>query len=188
MPVGSLAVPAGPDRSPDRQAGRQEDVAVRQAHSLSFTATQYGAAQHVQMPFPKRSHRRRRSDSRVTTRSIAMEVTPTAETAHVHSESARVYENVPQFRRLREDVLLGDVWKQPELARRDRIFVTCGILAAGGKLDELKYWMRRGVEAGITLDELRAFVVHVALYAGWPAGLCAGKAALELFEEGPTPG
>jgi 4-carboxymuconolactone decarboxylase len=116
-----------------------------------------------------------------------MELPPSAETARVQSESARVYDNVPQFRRLREDVLLGDVWKQPELARRDRIFVTCSILAAGGKLDELKYWMRRGVEAGITLDELRGFIVHVALYAGWPAGLCAGKAALELFEAGSTP-
>lgn len=111
-----------------------------------------------------------------------MELPLPAETARVQSESARVYENVPQFRRLREDVLLGDVWKQPELARRDRIIVTCSILAAAGKLDEPKYWMRRGVEAGITLDELRGFIVHVALYAGWPAGLCAGKAALELFE------
>lgn len=98
------------------------------------------------------------------------------------TESARVYKNVPQFARLREEVLLGDVWKQPELARRDRILVTCGILAAGGKLDELKHWMRQGVAAGLTLDELRGLVVHVALYAGWPAGLCAGKAALELFE------
>jgi 4-carboxymuconolactone decarboxylase len=105
-----------------------------------------------------------------------MTTSPTA------TDSARVYKNVPQLSRLREQVLLGDVWKQPELSRRDRILVTCGVLAAGGKLDELKHWMARGVEAGLTLDELRGLVVQVTFYAGWPAGLCAGKAALDLFE------
>jgi 4-carboxymuconolactone decarboxylase len=101
------------------------------------------------------------------------------------SESARIYKQVPQFSRLREDVLLGDVWKQPELAFRDRALVTCAILAAAGKVDELKHWMRRGVaDGGLTLDELRGFVVQVAFYAGWPAGLCAGRAALPLLEAG----
>ena len=98
------------------------------------------------------------------------------------SESARIYKAVPQLARIREQVLLGDVWKQPELAYRDRILVTCSVLAATGKLDELKVWMRRGVENGITLDELRGLVMQVTFYAGWPAGLCAGRAALDLLE------
>jgi 4-carboxymuconolactone decarboxylase len=42
--------------------------------------------------------------------------------------------------------------------------------------------MTRGIDAGITLDELRGLVVQVTFYAGWPAGLCAGKAALDLLE------
>jgi 4-carboxymuconolactone decarboxylase len=107
-----------------------------------------------------------------------MQTTPAPTT----SDAAGVYKNVPQLARIREEVLLGDVWKQPELAYRDRILVTLGVLAAGGKVDELKVWMRRGVEAGITLDELRGLIVQVTFYAGWPAGLAAGKAALDLFE------
>jgi 4-carboxymuconolactone decarboxylase len=98
------------------------------------------------------------------------------------NDSTRVYKSVPQLARIREQVLLGDVWKQPEMAYRDRILVTLGVLAAGGKIDEMKVWMRRGVEAGITLDELRGLVVQVTFYAGWPAGLAAGKAALDLFD------
>jgi 4-carboxymuconolactone decarboxylase len=109
-----------------------------------------------------------------------MELNPT-------SEGARIYAAVPQLARIREEVLLGDVWKQPELAYRDRILVTCSVLAATGKLDELKVWMSRGIENGITLDELRGLVVQVTFYAGWPAGLCAGKAALDLFEAGEKP-
>lgn len=96
--------------------------------------------------------------------------------------SSRVYEQVPQFARLREDVLLDDLWKQPELSRRDRILVTLSILAATGKNDELKAWMRRGVEEGITKDQLRGLVIQVAFYAGWPCGLATGKAALEFLE------
>ncbi len=98
------------------------------------------------------------------------------------SDSARVYKAVPQLGRIREEVLLGDVWKQPEMSYRDRILVTCSVLAATGKTEELKVWMRRGVENGITLDELRGLVVQVTFYAGWPAGLGAGKAALDLFD------
>jgi 4-carboxymuconolactone decarboxylase len=46
----------------------------------------------------------------------------------------------------------------------------------------MKTWMARSVEAGITLDELRGLVVQVTFHAGWPAGLAAGRAALDLFE------
>jgi 4-carboxymuconolactone decarboxylase len=98
-------------------------------------------------------------------------------------DGARVYAAVPQLARIRRDVLLGDVWQQPEMAYRDRVLVTLGVLAAGGKVDEMRVWMRRGVEeAGLSLDDLRGLVVQVTFYAGWPAGLAAGRAALELFE------
>lgn len=94
----------------------------------------------------------------------------------------RIYDAVPQLSRLRHDVLLGDVWQQPELARRDRILVSCSVLAALGKQDELSHWMQRAIEEGISRDELRGLIVHVAFYAGWPAALCAGKAGIDILE------
>lgn len=101
-------------------------------------------------------------------------------------DSANIYKHVPQLDRIHTDVLVGDVWKQPEMAYRDRILVTLGILAAGGKVEEMKRWMARGIDAGITLDELRGLIVQVTFYAGWPAGLAAGRAALDLFEAEAT--
>lgn len=100
------------------------------------------------------------------------------------TRSQRVYTAVPQLGRLREEVLQGDVWKQPELARRDRVLVTCAVLATLGREEELTVWMTRGLEEGLTRDDLRGLVVQVAFYAGWPAGLCAGRAALDLLEAG----
>lgn len=96
--------------------------------------------------------------------------------------AARVYSAEPQLKRKREQVLLGDVWEQPEMSYRDRILVTCTILATLGRIDEARAWMTRGVESGITLDELRGLVMQITFYAGWPAGLGAGRAALALLE------
>ena len=94
-----------------------------------------------------------------------------------------VYEAVPQFGRLRDDVLYGDVWNQPELGKRDRSLVTCAILAALGKNAELESHMQLGIENGVTVDELRGLVVQVAFYAGWPCGVNAAKAGMALFEK-----
>jgi 4-carboxymuconolactone decarboxylase len=94
-----------------------------------------------------------------------------------------IYTAIPQLGRLREEVLLGDVWQQPELTHRDRSIVTCSILAALGKTDELAVHMRRAIENGVTADELRGLVVQVAFYAGWPCALGAGKAGLQIFQE-----
>ncbi|MCB1833654.1 MAG: carboxymuconolactone decarboxylase family protein [Geminicoccaceae bacterium] len=92
------------------------------------------------------------------------------------------YDLVPQFRRLREEVLYGDVWRQPELSPRDRSLVTCAILAALGKSEELEHHMQKAVENGVTPDELRGAVVQVALYAGWPNGVGMAKAGKAVFD------
>lgn len=99
------------------------------------------------------------------------------------SDALRVYEYVPQFKRLREDVLLADVWQQPELSPRDRSMVTCAILAVLGKSDELGAHLRKARDNGVTNDQIRGLVVQVAFYAGWPAGLGLGKAAIPMFLE-----
>lgn len=93
------------------------------------------------------------------------------------------YDAVPEFRRLRDEVLYGDVWKQPELGARDRSLVTCAVLAALGKNEELKHHMGVAVENGVTPTELRGLVVQVAFYAGWPCGVNAAKAAMPIFED-----
>lgn len=97
-----------------------------------------------------------------------------------------VYDAVPEFGRLRDDVLYGDVWNQPELSKRDRSLATCAVLAALGKNAELAVHMKLAVENGVTVDELRGLVVQVAFYAGWPCGVNAAKAGMPLFEAEPT--
>ncbi|APZ55243.1 carboxymuconolactone decarboxylase family protein [Salipiger abyssi] len=99
------------------------------------------------------------------------------------NSNAGIYEAVPQFGRLRDEVLYNDVWKQPELSPRDRSLVTCAVLAALGKNEELRHHMGVAVENGVTADELRGLVVQVAFYGGWPCGVNAAKAGMPIFEK-----
>ncbi len=91
---------------------------------------------------------------------------------------ADVYAFAPQLARLRDDVLYGDVWRQAELLPRDRSLATCAMLAALGREPELEAHMGKAIDNGVTVDELRGLVVHTAFYAGWPAAMGAGRAAI----------
>jgi len=70
------------------------------------------------------------------------------------------------------------------LSLRDRSLVTCSVLAALGKNEELAHHMKVAVQNGVTADELRGMVVQVAFYAGWPCAVNAGKAGLPIFMDG----
>lgn len=93
------------------------------------------------------------------------------------------YEVVPQLGRLRDEVLFGDVWEQPELTKRDRSLVTVAVLTALYRTDELRGHMRRALDNGVTEDELRGLITHLAFYAGWPTAVNAGRVAAEVFDD-----
>ncbi len=94
-----------------------------------------------------------------------------------------VYELIPQLGKLRDEVLFGDVWEQPELTKRDRSLITVAVLCALYRTEELRGHMRRALDNGVTQDELRGLITHLAFYAGWPTAVNAGRVALEIFDD-----
>ncbi len=94
-----------------------------------------------------------------------------------------VYELIPQLGKLRDEVLFGDVWEQPELTKRDRSLITVAVLTALYRTEELRGHMRRALDNGVTQDELRGLITHLAFYAGWPTAVNAGRIALEIFDD-----
>ena len=99
------------------------------------------------------------------------------------SSKKTAYELVPQLGKLRDEVLFGDVWEQPELTKRDRSLITVAVLTALYRTDELRGHMKRALDNGVTQDELRGMITHLAFYAGWPTAVNAGRVALEVFED-----
>ena len=94
-----------------------------------------------------------------------------------------VYELIPHLGRLRDEVVYGDVWEQPDLNKRDRSLITVAALAALCRTDELRLHMNRAVENGVTKDEMLALITHIAFYSGWPTAMNAGRYALEMFAD-----
>lgn len=103
------------------------------------------------------------------------------------SKAADPYDFVPKLKKLRDDVLYGDVWEQPELSKRDRSLITCAMLAALYRPQELESHMRIAMTNGVTQDELRGLIIHVAFYAGWPCAINAGRIAATAFSDKKTP-
>ena len=92
------------------------------------------------------------------------------------------YDLIPQLGKLRDEVLFGDVWEQPELSKRDRSLATVGVIIALYRTQELKGHMVRAIENGVTKEELYGLITHLAFYSGWPTAVNAGRVALEVLE------
>jgi 4-carboxymuconolactone decarboxylase len=94
-----------------------------------------------------------------------------------------IYDHFPKLGKLRDEVLFGDVWEQTDLSKRDRSLITIAVLTALYRTDELRGHIRRALNNGVTKDEIRGMVTHLAFYAGWPTAVNAARVALEVFEE-----
>ncbi|MDO5638470.1 MAG: carboxymuconolactone decarboxylase family protein [Neisseria sp.] len=66
------------------------------------------------------------------------------------------------------DLLYHHVWQRPGLSLRDRNLVSVTALIAQGLRDFLGVYMARGIQQGITREEMGEVMTHLAFYAGWP--------------------
>jgi 4-carboxymuconolactone decarboxylase len=88
----------------------------------------------------------------------------------------------PKLAELTQQVLFGDVWERKELSKRDRSLVTCAVLTALYRPDQLRFHLKLALDNGVTARELSEMITHVAFYAGWPAAVQAALLADEVFK------
>lgn len=82
--------------------------------------------------------------------------------------------------------LFANVWSRslnvseetPGITLKERRLITIALLAAQGRSDQLKDHVRGASRAGIAEEVLLDLMIHVAHYAGWPAG-ASGQAIVE---------
>ncbi|HYE93317.1 MAG TPA: carboxymuconolactone decarboxylase family protein [Terriglobales bacterium] len=89
----------------------------------------------------------------------------------------------PKLIEMTEKVVYGDVWERPGLSKRDRSLITVAALVAMYRGDQLKGHLERALANGVTKDEIGEIITHMALYAGWPTAMTAGRIAAQVFEE-----
>ena len=74
----------------------------------------------------------------------------------------------PEFAKLTEEFLFGDIWKRPGLSQRDKSLITVTCLVALNRIEQVEFHLKKAFENGLTKEELVTAITHIAFYAGWP--------------------
>ena len=90
---------------------------------------------------------------------------------------------VPRMIELSEDLIYADIWERPNMSKRDRSLFVIASLVATYRPEQLKGHIGRGLDNGLTKDEIAEVITHLAFYAGWPASMTAARVLREVLEE-----
>ncbi|MFS0737124.1 carboxymuconolactone decarboxylase family protein [Sphingomonas sp. 1P06PA] len=102
---------------------------------------------------------------------------PTSDADRAKRVERQIGKIAPKLAALTNETLFADLWRRPDLTPRDRSLVTIASLAAGGDADQLAFHVTRGIENGLTREQIAEALTHLAFYAGWPKAM-AGVAVL----------
>ena len=89
--------------------------------------------------------------------------------AHVDRAIADTDELTADFQDLITRYAWGDIWSRPGLDRRTRSCLTLAVLATLHHDEELAMHVRAAIRNGVSTDEIKEVLLHVAVYAGVPA-------------------
>jgi 4-carboxymuconolactone decarboxylase len=101
------------------------------------------------------------------------------------SKPMLTYEDVrkvaPALQAYTQNRLLGDVWKRPGLAPRDRSIVTLAALIARNQTIEMPYHFNLALDNGVKPREISEIITHLAFYSGWANAMLAVAIAKDIF-------
>ena len=90
----------------------------------------------------------------------------------------------PEFARLNDDVLFGEVWSREEqLSLRDRSLITISALFSNGLFPQLKSHLILGKKHGLTKEEVVETITQLAFYCGWPKAWSTFPMIEEVYNE-----
>jgi 4-carboxymuconolactone decarboxylase len=73
------------------------------------------------------------------------------------------------FQQVSRDFVFGEIWSRPGLSRKDRRWVALACVAGADAPGPIEAYVRAAMESGdIELEEMLEFVLHFAVYSGWP--------------------
>jgi 4-carboxymuconolactone decarboxylase len=92
----------------------------------------------------------------------------------------------PDFAKLVTEFVAGDVWSRPNLELKTRSLITVSALAALGRTNALRLNIEMALNNGATRVEVLETILHMAVYAGFPACWDALVVADEVFSRKQT--
>lgn len=98
---------------------------------------------------------------------------PTSETVRSVASALEKYARGP----------LADLWKRPDLDRRDRSIVTIAVLIARNQTVEMPYYFNLALDSSVKPSEISEIITHLAFYSGWANAMSAVAVAKDVFAE-----
>lgn len=93
-------------------------------------------------------------------------------------------EIAPDLARLAISFVYGEIYSRPHLTLKERQLITVAALAAlGNARPQLKFHIAGALNVGCSAVEIIELMMHLVVYAGFPAGLNGVFAAKEVFQE-----
>ena len=92
----------------------------------------------------------------------------------------------PDFSKLVTEFVAGEVWTRPNLELKTRSLITVSALAALGRTNALRLNIEMALNNGVTHAEILETILHMAVYAGFPACWDALVIADEVFSRKQT--
>lgn len=111
--------------------------------------------------------------------------------AHVDRAQQRTTSFTEGFQDFITRYAWGELWSGDGIDHRTRSCLTLAILAATGSEDEFAMHVRAARRNGVTAEEIREVLMHVAVYAGVPkanSAFAAANAILSQEESGDGDG
>jgi 4-carboxymuconolactone decarboxylase len=79
--------------------------------------------------------------------------------------------------------LLGDVWKRPDLAPRERSIITLAVLITRNQAIEMPFYLGVALDNGVQPGEISEIITHLAFYSGWGNAMSAVRVAKDVFAQ-----
>ena len=96
---------------------------------------------------------------------------------YVDASMARADEFMMSFQR----ATTAWAWGDPTLDRKTRSLMNLAMLTALNRAPEIKLHVKGALNNGVTVEEIKAALLHATAYCGIPAGLDAFRAAHEVL-------
>jgi 4-carboxymuconolactone decarboxylase len=100
---------------------------------------------------------------------------------HVDGAEARKDEFTQDFQEFITRCAWGEIWTRPGLDRRSRSLITLAALVALRAEGEIAMHVRAARRNGLSTDEIKEVILHMAIYAGVPAANAAFAIAQETI-------
>ena len=81
-----------------------------------------------------------------------------------------------------DTVLPDGVWSREGLNQRDRSLITIAALTALYRPNELELHIGRGLDNGLSREEICELIMHMAIYGGFPVAVEGMAVAKKVFE------